>query len=196
MGFKAVRGLRRVCLIPSLVIPCNPREAKRFCLNVSTTPIRQWGFRQCLPFSWTTLRGKHCQYLIAIMGVVDTFEHWLLSAAFWKNMTAALSHMTCYNLKSNSFSISNWVSFALSSVQVRRGLRTMCLIPSLIIPCNLREAWASLSQEALVRTRAPHTAHHCTLTYWPNPWFISHYTRWRYTQKWRLEYGKVKVSNE
>jgi hypothetical protein len=33
----------------------------------------QWGFRQCLPFSWTTLRGKHCQHPIAVMGVVDTF---------------------------------------------------------------------------------------------------------------------------
>ena len=44
------------------------------CLNVSTTPLRQWGFRQCLPFSWTTLRGKHCRHPIALMGVVDTFE--------------------------------------------------------------------------------------------------------------------------
>ena len=41
--------------------------------NVSTTPLRQWGFRQCLPFSWTTLRGKHCRHLIAVMGVVDMF---------------------------------------------------------------------------------------------------------------------------
>ena len=23
--------------------------------NVSTTPLQQWGFWQCLPFSWTTL---------------------------------------------------------------------------------------------------------------------------------------------
>ena len=46
--------------------------------NVSTTPLRQWGFRQCLPFSWTTLRGKHCRHPIAVMGVVDTFEHRLL----------------------------------------------------------------------------------------------------------------------
>ena len=114
MGVEAVRGLRMVCLIPSLIIPCNPREAR-----------------------------------------------------------ASLSQE--------------------ASVEVNRELRTMCLIPSLIIPCNLREAWASLSQEALVRTRAPHTAHQRTLTYWPNPWFISHYTRWRYTQKLRLEYGKVKV---
>ena len=37
------------------------------------TPLR--GFRQCLPFSWTTLRDKHCQHPIAVMGVVDTFGH-------------------------------------------------------------------------------------------------------------------------
>ena len=43
-------------------------------LNVSTTPLQQWGFRQCLPFSWTTLRGKHCRHPIAIMGVVDMFK--------------------------------------------------------------------------------------------------------------------------
>ena len=41
--------------------------------NVSTTPIRQWGFQQCLPFSWTTLRGKHCWHPIAAMGVEDRF---------------------------------------------------------------------------------------------------------------------------
>ena len=29
---------------------------------------------QCLPFSWTTLRGKHCWHPIAVMGVVNTFE--------------------------------------------------------------------------------------------------------------------------
>ena len=27
------------------------------CSNVSTTPLRQWGFRQCLPFSWTNIAG-------------------------------------------------------------------------------------------------------------------------------------------
>ena len=41
--------------------------------NVSTTPLRQWCFRQCLTFSWTTLRGKHCRHPIAVMGVVDMF---------------------------------------------------------------------------------------------------------------------------
>ena len=28
MGVKAIRGLRMVCLIPSLITPCNPREAR------------------------------------------------------------------------------------------------------------------------------------------------------------------------
>ena len=43
------------------------------CSNVSITPVRQWGFRQCLPFSWTTVRDKHCPHSIAVMWVVDTF---------------------------------------------------------------------------------------------------------------------------
>ena len=43
------------------------------CLNVSTTPLRQWGFWHCLPFSWTILNGKHCRHPIAVMVVVDTF---------------------------------------------------------------------------------------------------------------------------
>jgi hypothetical protein len=38
------------------------------CPNVSTTPLRQWSFRQCLPFSWTTLRGKHCRHPIDTFG--------------------------------------------------------------------------------------------------------------------------------
>ena len=41
--------------------------------NVSKTPLQQWGFRQYLPFSWTTLRCKHCRHPIGVMGVVDTF---------------------------------------------------------------------------------------------------------------------------
>ena len=46
------------------------------CLNVSTTPLQQWGFRQCLPFSWTKLKGKHCRHRIAVLGVVHTFRPW------------------------------------------------------------------------------------------------------------------------
>ena len=41
------------------------------CLNVSTTPLQQWGFWQCLPFSLTTLRRNHCWHPIAVMGFVD-----------------------------------------------------------------------------------------------------------------------------
>ena len=41
--------------------------------NKSTSPLWQWGFRQCLPFSWKTLRGKHCPHPIAVMGVVEMF---------------------------------------------------------------------------------------------------------------------------
>ena len=37
----------------------------------------QWGFQQCLPISWTTLRGKHCRHPIAVMGVVGKFRHGL-----------------------------------------------------------------------------------------------------------------------
>ena len=46
-------------------------------LNVSTTPLWQWGFRQRLPFSWTTLRDKHCWHPIVIMEVVDMFGQYI-----------------------------------------------------------------------------------------------------------------------
>ena len=37
-------------------------------------PITAMGFSAVLPFSWITLRDKHCRHLIiAVMGVVDTF---------------------------------------------------------------------------------------------------------------------------
>ena len=54
------------------------------CLNVSTTPLRQWGFQQCLPFSWKTLRGKYCRYPIAGMGVVDMFRPYSVSVLHQK----------------------------------------------------------------------------------------------------------------
>ena len=37
--------------------------------------VHQLSFLQCLPFSWTTLRGTHCWRPIVVMGVVDTFGH-------------------------------------------------------------------------------------------------------------------------
>ena len=45
------------------------QKKERVCPNVSSTRLQQWGFRQCLPFSLTTLKGKHCRQLIAVMGV-------------------------------------------------------------------------------------------------------------------------------
>ena len=44
-------------------------------LNVAKTSLLQWGFRQYLPFSLTTLGGKHCRHPIVVMGVVDMFGH-------------------------------------------------------------------------------------------------------------------------
>ena len=61
--------------------------------NVSTTPLRQWGFRQCLPFSWTTLRGKRCWHPIAVMGVVDTFEQ-----SHWATVSLNYSHSIKINI--------------------------------------------------------------------------------------------------
>ena len=53
---------------------CQKKGAwKRHSPNASTTPLWQWVFWQCLPFSWTTQRSKHCRHSIAVMGVVDTF---------------------------------------------------------------------------------------------------------------------------
>ena len=53
--------------------------------NIPTTPLRQWGFRQCSSFSWKKLRGKHCRHPITAMGVVDTFRQsrLLFQREFW-----------------------------------------------------------------------------------------------------------------
>ena len=68
------------------------------CRNVSTTPLRQWGFRQCLPFSWTTVRGKDCRHPIVVMGVVDTFELYVLLNETCQNsgLYGMLNHMSMY----------------------------------------------------------------------------------------------------
>ena len=65
-----------ISLIRITIIFIEP--TKGHCMNISTTQLQQWGFWQCLPFSWATLRGKHCRNPIAIMEVVDTFRHLLL----------------------------------------------------------------------------------------------------------------------
>ena len=59
-----------------------PFYCMRQCRNASTTPLRKWGFRQCLHFSWTTLRGKHCRHPIA-MEVVDTSKQKQRSSKRW-----------------------------------------------------------------------------------------------------------------
>ena len=48
------------------------------CPKVSTTPLWQWVFRQCLPPSLN--ETKHYWRPIAIMGVVDTLGHWVVVA--------------------------------------------------------------------------------------------------------------------
>ena len=63
------------------------------CANLCTTPIRQWGFRQCLHFCWTTLRGKHCQHPIAIMVVVDTFRQRMFFQSNFELVFMALGHI-------------------------------------------------------------------------------------------------------
>ena len=50
-------------------------KGDRTTVEEASGALQQWGFRQYLPFSWTTLRGKHRRHHIAVMGVVDMFEH-------------------------------------------------------------------------------------------------------------------------
>ena len=50
-------------------------------LGLSTTSLRQWGFRQCLSFSWTTLRGKHCRHPIAV--IVDMLRLSTHNKSYW-----------------------------------------------------------------------------------------------------------------
>ena len=63
--------------------------------NVSTTPLRKWGFWQCLPFSLTTLRGKHCRNPIAVMGVavclVLVYRMTLVESIFWNPAEVIIS---------------------------------------------------------------------------------------------------------
>ena len=47
-----------------------PLASRLECIYYPNTTM---GFCQCLPFSWTTLTGKHSWHPIAMMGIVDTF---------------------------------------------------------------------------------------------------------------------------
>ena len=88
----------------------------RLCPNVSTTRLWQWGFRQCLPFSWTTLRGKHCRrHPIAVMGVLDTFGLWSRLYCFPTDfyMKRALPRMVVMITLLPSFFLSDMVKTSL-----------------------------------------------------------------------------------
>ena len=79
-GFKKLTKITKILPIDSVEMDLqlhNSVDRLTHCPNVSTTPLRQWGFQQCLSFSWTALRGKHCRHPIAVMGVVNTFGPWL-----------------------------------------------------------------------------------------------------------------------
>ena len=79
----------------------------RWCSpNVSTTPF-EWGFRQCLPFSWTKLRGRHCRHPIAVMGIVDTFGRRLLYYLY-QSMIIFLPVCTNFDLTNNSDCLSSF----------------------------------------------------------------------------------------
>ena len=72
-NLRKILGLNHnICLLSQLAISKLNTRWKRPSRKVSTTPLWQKGFRICLPFSWTTLRGKHCQHPIVVMRVVDT----------------------------------------------------------------------------------------------------------------------------
>ena len=55
---KIVKGA--YYLVSSYGFLCQSCMAWTYLL--STTPLGQWGFRQCLPFSWTTLRSNYCRH--------------------------------------------------------------------------------------------------------------------------------------
>ena len=90
--------------------------------NVSTTPLRQWGFRQCLPFSWTALRGKHCRHPIAIMGVVYTFWHYATAKSPLAHALAPTSVSICYLIHKGV----NWPLTYCGTCQMNIEKQTIC----------------------------------------------------------------------
>ena len=54
--------------------------------NVSTTPIKAMGCRQCLLLSAVQMKGKHCQKPHCRNGDVDTFGLGLPGGTFWKRI--------------------------------------------------------------------------------------------------------------
>ena len=71
-----------------------PLQYSTLSANVYAPPLGQWGFWQCLPFSWTTLGGKHCRHPIAVMGVADTFGQGYIKGSA-KCFLSCLQSFTC-----------------------------------------------------------------------------------------------------
>ena len=82
-GLKYVAILSIFCLFVCLL----NRQQGKHSPNISTTPLRQWGFWQCLPFSWTTLKGKHNgSYRYVWAKSASDFDENLILAWFWPSI--------------------------------------------------------------------------------------------------------------
>ena len=73
-------------------------------------PISAMGFLQCLLFSWTTLRGKHCWHPIAVTGLVDTFG---LRLAFHRFVHHGYSRIIIQNIVTHLENKHTWLSIYL-----------------------------------------------------------------------------------
>ena len=63
--------------------------------NLCVTFIMGMGCRQCLTFSWTTLRGKHCRRpIVAVMGFAHAFGHELTDQKNYVNQSYQTSFIT------------------------------------------------------------------------------------------------------
>ena len=92
-------------------------------LNISTTPLRQLDFLHCLPFSLTTLRGKHCRHPISIMWLVDTFKPSIMLLPIVENLIQFVLIWIAFNcikiITRNTFIF--WTSAVINE------LRTQCI---------------------------------------------------------------------
>ena len=64
--------------------------SRKYCPNISTTPITAMGCRQCSPLIVVQLKGKHYRKPHCCNGVVDTFEPTMLSRMRGKQMISTL----------------------------------------------------------------------------------------------------------
>ena len=87
--------------------------------NLCSTSITGMGCRQCLTFSWTTQRGKHCRRpIVAVVGFAHAFGHELTDQKNTMNQLYQTSFITVdsaelkvNNNKQNSQNICGKVKF-------------------------------------------------------------------------------------